>query len=64
MKGLLDYIFLKIEIERLNPQQTKEYLVYLQEILPQITSEAELSKFISIKVSLDERLTEVDAPPK
>ena len=56
MKGLLDTIFLELDIEKLNEKKGREYLLYLNEILLQIESEAEFQKFLAIKVRLNKRL--------
>lgn len=56
MKGLLDKIFSELDIEKLDQKKGREYLHYLNEILPQIKSEAEFQKFLVIKDRLNKRL--------
>lgn len=43
--------FLELNIKSLDEKKGKEYLHYLNEILPQIESESEFQKFSAIKTS-------------
>ena len=56
MGGVLDFIFNNLNIEILNRKQVMQYLNYLDEIVPQIYSPKEKTRFLSIKVKLDKRL--------
>ena len=60
MGGVLDFIFDNLHIESLNRKQVMQYLNYLDEIVPQLSSYKEKIKFLSVKDKLDKRLGELD----
>ncbi len=60
MKGLLDHIFDNLDIQSLDKQQVKEYQLYLQEILPQLSSNEAKIKFLASRIKLNKRLVDLD----
>ena len=60
MRDLLDHLFNNLKIETLNREQAEEYLCYLKDILPQISSREEKVKFYASSVKLNQRLVEID----
>lgn len=58
--GLLDYIFNSVDINKLNRQEVKEYLSYLNEIINNKMSPDDRIKFLKCKVNLNDRLVELD----
>jgi hypothetical protein len=60
MAGLLDQIFLNLDIENLERNEVKAYLCYLKEIVPQVSSEEEKTKFLKYSVKLTHRLVDID----
>ena len=59
MMGLLDAIFSTLEAKNLDRQQLIQQLAYLNEILPQIATEEERTKYFGIKISLHKRLIDI-----
>ena len=62
MKGLLDTIFSELDLEALDEKKCREYLLYLNEVLPQTTSKAELQKFLAIQDQLIKKLARLGSP--
>ena len=60
MKGLLDHIFSELDIGNLSKEEVKKYLEYLNEILPQLSSNEQKFKFLSSKINLNKRLVDLD----
>lgn len=60
MKGLLDHIFSELDIGNLSKEEVKKYLAYLNEILPQLSSNEQKFKFLSSKINLNKRLVDLD----
>ena len=56
MKGLLDYIFDNLDFDQLSRQEVRNHLIYLHEVLPQLSSKNEERKFIFSLIKLNERL--------
>lgn len=64
MRGLLDKIFLELDMEDLDETKGREYLHYLNEILPQIKSKSDFQKFIAIRNKLNKRLAAIGSSGK
>ena len=60
MKGLLDHIFSELDIGNLSKEEVKKYLAYLNEILPQLSSNEQKFKFLSSKINLNKQLVDLD----
>ncbi len=60
MRDLLDHLFNNLKVETLEREQVEEYLCYLKEILPQLSSGEERIKFFASRVKLNQRLIEID----
>jgi len=60
MGGLLDFMFERLDIESLPKPEVKEYLCYLQEIVPQLATNEDKVKFLGSRVRLNKRLVDLD----
>ncbi len=58
--GLIDWIFENLDVQKLDRKQVYDYLAYLKEIAGQETSLNKIIKYYSYKVSLENRLVNLD----
>lgn len=60
MAGLLDSIFLNLDLTHLTRKEVEEYLLYLEEIITKTLKTQDQVKYLSYKVKLNGQLVKLD----